>query len=128
VRLPGDSALAREKGFRFVKIGDVPTDAAIRALHRTPSKAANTGPSKNTPKAATPVPAKRARPGKLQDMASPSLVAHALETFGPERTARKWLSSECGDLNNQTPLQAIRAGNEAEVERILGCIDYGMLA
>jgi uncharacterized protein (DUF2384 family) len=70
-----------------------------------------------------------ARPkGKRKTAASPSLLAHAVDTFGSERIALRWLSSECGALNNQTPLQVIRDGNEAEVERILGCIDHGMIA
>jgi uncharacterized protein (DUF2384 family) len=54
---------------------------------------------------------------------------HAIETFGSEKAAEEWLTSECGALNNQTPLDFIRmTGNHAEVERILGCIDYGMIA
>lgn len=56
-------------------------------------------------------------------------AGHAVETFGSEWAARNWLSSECGALNNRTPLEVIPAeGNEAEVERILDSIDYGMLA
>lgn len=57
------------------------------------------------------------------------LMKHAVDTFGSEKIARIWLSTECGVLNNQTPaafLQSTR--NSAEVERILGCIDYGMIA
>jgi hypothetical protein len=57
------------------------------------------------------------------------VMAHAIETFGSEAVAREWLTSECGALNNQAPTDFIkRTGNEAEVERILGCIDHGMLA
>ncbi len=59
---------------------------------------------------------------------SPRLLAHAVDTFGSERSARSWLSSECGALNNQTPFDVFRTGDVAEVERILDCIDYGMLA
>lgn len=60
---------------------------------------------------------------------SPELIAHAVEVFGSEATAHIWLSSECGSLNNRTPLQVIQTdGNESEVERVLGCIDYGMIA
>jgi len=59
----------------------------------------------------------------------PHLMAHAIETFGSAAVAEVWLSSECGALNNQTPTEFIQStGNEAEVERILGCIDYGMIA
>lgn len=56
------------------------------------------------------------------------VIDHAVETFGSERIARNWLSGACGALNNRTPLQVIQGEGEAEVERILDCIDYGMLA
>jgi uncharacterized protein (DUF2384 family) len=59
---------------------------------------------------------------------SPNLLAHAVGTFGSKRAPLGWLSSECGALKNQTPFDLIWAGNEAEVERILDCIDYGMFA
>jgi uncharacterized protein (DUF2384 family) len=54
---------------------------------------------------------------------------HAVDTFGCEKVARLWLSIQCGALDNQTPaafLQTTR--NSAEVERILGCIDHGIIA
>ena len=57
------------------------------------------------------------------------LMKHAVDTFGSEKVARVWLSTECGVLNNQTPAAFLQStGNSAEVERILGCIDYGMIA
>ncbi len=57
------------------------------------------------------------------------LMKHATETFGSEEVALEWLSIECGALNNETPAGFIKkTGNEAEVERILNCIDYGMIA
>lgn len=57
------------------------------------------------------------------------LMSRAIETFGSEQAAREWLSLECGDLDNRTPAAFIKiTGNEGEVERILGCIDYGMIA
>jgi RNA polymerase sigma-70 factor, ECF subfamily len=60
---------------------------------------------------------------------NPNLLAHAVETFGSERAAQAWLSSECGALNNRTPLEVIQSGgDDAEVERILACIAYGMIA
>lgn len=63
------------------------------------------------------------------DLVSVDLLAHAVDTFGSEKNARAWLSSECGALDRQTPLQVIaRDGNSKEVERILDCIDYGMFA
>jgi len=69
------------------------------------------------------------RSAKQQASLNPELLAHAVETFGSAATARVWLSSECGALNNRTPLEAIQSdGDEAEAERVLDCIDYGMLA
>ncbi len=60
---------------------------------------------------------------------SSNLMNHAIETFGPDRAAGEWLSIECGALNNQAPADFLKnTGNEAEVERILGYIDYGMIA
>ncbi len=60
---------------------------------------------------------------------SQHLFAHAVEIFGSGTAARKWLSGAGGSLNNRTPFEVFRAcGNEAEVERILHCIDYGMIA
>jgi len=57
------------------------------------------------------------------------LMKHAIETFGSEQAAREWLSIECGALNNRSPSEFINnTGNVAEVERILNCIDYGMIA
>ncbi len=57
-------------------------------------------------------------------------------------TIEQWLKNKCRNvrlfvdadgawwaLSNRTPLQVIQGeGGEAEVERILDCIDYGMLA
>ena len=60
---------------------------------------------------------------------SASLLAHVVETFGTEQTARRWLISECGALNNRTPLHVIEdTGDYTTVERVLDCIDYGMIA
>jgi uncharacterized protein (DUF2384 family) len=57
------------------------------------------------------------------------LMAHAIETFGSEEAAEEWMSIECGALNNESPANFIRkTGNLGEVDRILGCIDYGMIA
>lgn len=75
--------------------------------------------------------ARHEAPGSTMRQASlsPELIAHAVETFGSDEAARAWLSSDCGALNNRTPLEVIQSDrNEAEVERILDCIDYGMLA
>jgi len=57
------------------------------------------------------------------------LMKHAIETFGSEEAAEEWMSIECGALNNESPANFIhKTGNVAEVDRILGCIDYGMIA
>jgi uncharacterized protein (DUF2384 family) len=57
------------------------------------------------------------------------LMANSTETFGSEKVAREWLSLECGALNHRPPLDFISdGGNVAEVERILNCLDYGMIA
>ncbi len=57
------------------------------------------------------------------------LMKHAIETFGSEKAAREWMSVECGALNNKTPAEFIKStGDVAEVDRILGCIDYGIIA
>jgi hypothetical protein len=59
----------------------------------------------------------------------PKLMEHAIETFGSKEVARQWLSSQCGVLNNESPNNfIIRTGNVAEIDRILTCIDYGMIA
>ncbi len=56
-------------------------------------------------------------------------MANSTETFGSEKVAREWLSLECGALNHRPPLDFISdGGNVAEVERILNCLDYGMIA
>lgn len=71
----------------------------------------------------TPVPAKETLSATSQ------LMSHAIETFGSEEAAAEWMSIECGALNNESPANFIhKTGNLAEVDRILGCIDYGMIA
>jgi DNA-binding NtrC family response regulator len=58
-----------------------------------------------------------------------SLWAHALQTFGSAALAMEWFLAECGALDNQTPIDIVRGeGGMREVDRILGCIDYGMIA
>jgi len=103
--------------------------AAQGAILRRLADANTKRPSKKTSRSGKLVSARGARPIQRGDAMSASLLGHAVETFGTEQTARKWLSSECGALGNRTPLQMIQGeDNEAEVDRILDCIDYGMLA
>jgi transcriptional regulator with PAS, ATPase and Fis domain len=58
-----------------------------------------------------------------------SLWVHALKTFGSAPLATEWFLAECGALNNRAPIDAVRGEDgRQEVGRILGCIDYGMIA
>lgn len=58
-----------------------------------------------------------------------SLWAHALKTFGSASLATEWFSARCGALGNRAPIDTISYKNgRAEIDRILGCIDYGMIA
>lgn len=66
--------------------------------------------------------------GQLLSKASKGLFSHAVDTFGSDSIARQWFSIQCGAMDNRTPLQLVESGQAAEVERILDCIDYGMLA
>lgn len=60
---------------------------------------------------------------------SSRLSARLLQTFGSEESGAQWLRQSCGDLNNLSPLEYLRAqGSEAELERILDCIDHGVFA
>lgn len=135
VALVSDS-VGQPRGFAFVEMSGIAADEAIRALQGPPTVAAEaakpnffTDASRETAKGSIPKSPRLASVRKREREVSPSLLAHLLETFGSEPTARNWLSSECGALNNRTPLEVIQAdGNELEVERVLNCIDYGMLA
>jgi uncharacterized protein (DUF2384 family) len=54
---------------------------------------------------------------------------HAIKTFGSASLAMEWFGAECGALDNRTPIDVIASGEgRPEVDRILGCIDYGMIA
>jgi uncharacterized protein (DUF2384 family) len=55
--------------------------------------------------------------------------AHALRTFGSASLAAEWFEAECGALGNRSPIDTMNDdGGGREVDRILGCIDYGMIA
>lgn len=57
------------------------------------------------------------------------LWAHALETFGSPSLAMQWFLVDCGALDNRAPIDLIPdTEGRREVDRILGCIDYGMIA
>lgn len=56
-------------------------------------------------------------------------VERLIETFGSPESAANWLRHGCGDLNNLSPVEYLRAsGNEAEISRVLDCIDHGAFA
>jgi len=55
--------------------------------------------------------------------------AHALRTFGSASLAADWFVAECGALGNRPPIDTMNDdGGGREIDRILGCIDYGMIA
>lgn len=66
--------------------------------------------------------------GKTGKAPSPALLAHASETFGSEAAAWEWLKMTCGAMQNRSPWDLIQQDNEGEVDRILHCIDHGMIA
>jgi len=109
------SIRGKARGFGFVEMNvadtDTPKTAAPPSKHKTK-------PSNNT-----------SRSKRKTHAISTNALAHATETFGSEQAARRWLSSECGALNNRTPLQLIQGeGGVMEVDRILSCIDHGIFA
>jgi len=57
-----------------------------------------------------------------------ALWAHALETFGSASLASDWFIAECGALQNRPPIDIVGdLGGSQEIDRILGCLDYGMI-
>ena len=54
------------------------------------------------------------------------VIAHAVRTFGSEEKAHSWLTSRCGALNHQIPLELLKAGRYNAVDEELGRIDYGV--
>ena len=65
---------------------------------------------------------------KLSKAPSAALLAHASETFGSDAAAWDWLKMTCGAMQNRSPWDLIQKDNEREVDRILNCIDHGMIA
>ena len=57
------------------------------------------------------------------------LWLHALDTFGSSARATEWFQTACGDLENRAPIDLLSDNSgKQEVDRILGCIDHGMIA
>jgi uncharacterized protein (DUF2384 family) len=129
------SIRGKARGFGFVEMNvvDIDTPSALTALAKKPEHVMATVQEAETaalpPKHKTK-PSNNTRRGKRRPHAiSANTLAHAIETFGSEQAARRWLSSECGALNNRTPLQVIQGkAGVTEVDRILSCIDHGIFA
>jgi uncharacterized protein (DUF2384 family) len=69
------------------------------------------------------------RAGLMKREVPKLLWAHARKTFGSASLAADWFVAECGALDRRAPIDAIREeGGRQEIDRILGCIDYGMIA
>ncbi len=70
----------------------------------------------------------------LEDLQGSGIISQGTiqrlrETFGSARSAASWLRQECGDLSNVRPVDFLRGeGDEAEVLRVLDCIDHGAFA
>ncbi len=59
----------------------------------------------------------------------PSVMAHALDTFGDEKRAKSWLTTPNPVLNDQEPVQLARTADGARrVEEVLTRIDYGLFS
>jgi len=57
------------------------------------------------------------------------VFSYAVEVFGNEERARRWLLRAQFSLNGEIPMEMLRTGAGAqEVETLLGRIDYGILA
>lgn len=137
IKMVNDPVTGQPRGFAFVEITDIAVYEAIAAtIHKQVSSKSETPQLKrqNIGSLTGSTKHRKTRSAELVSSSadeygvSPNLLAHAVQTFGSARAARSWLSSECGALHNQTPLNVIQAGNGAEVERVLDCIDYGMFA
>jgi len=59
----------------------------------------------------------------------PTLMAHALDTFGDEHRAKSWLTTPNPVLNNLEPVEIAQTPDGARrVEEVLIRIDYGMFS
>ena len=51
---------------------------------------------------------------------------HALDTFGTEERALRWMHEPLAELGERTPERAVRDHEDSEAEAILARIDYGV--
>ena len=83
---------------------------------------------------ATRIPAVTGLPEQSYQLEHPSPEAiweRAVEVFGGEDLARKWMNTALPILNQSTPEQYSSSGDAAkqrEILTILGRIDYGMFS
>jgi uncharacterized protein (DUF2384 family) len=74
-------------------------------------------------------PADSAKIARVNRQIPKPLWAHALRTFGSASLATEWFLTRCGALDNRSPIETVRdEDGRQEVDRILGCIDHGMIA
>jgi putative toxin-antitoxin system antitoxin component (TIGR02293 family) len=62
-------------------------------------------------------------------LAAPAVWAHALDTFGTEERAARWMRMPLAELGNRTPEEVLvnaLPDSENTVEAILTRIDYGV--
>jgi uncharacterized protein (DUF2384 family) len=56
------------------------------------------------------------------------MTAHALAVFGDRAKALDWLSTPTSIFHGKSPEEYARGGGEAEVEKILTRIEYGVFS
>jgi DNA-binding NtrC family response regulator len=67
--------------------------------------------------------------GGIENKIPKRLWEHAIRTFGSALLAKEWFGAECGALDNRPPIDVVPSeAGRREVDRILGCIDHGMIA
>src|ERR1700680_308012 len=109
---------------RFIHAGDLPADVQNFIGEREKAR-----PSAVSLAGEKGRPPDRSKIERGNPQVPKSLWAHALKTFGSASLATEWFLAECGALDNRAPIDSItREDGTREVDRILGCIDYGMIA
>lgn len=61
----------------------------------------------------------------MHAVTSPKVWQHALELFGSEEKAARWMETRLAELGERTPAEAITEDPDA-VEAILDRIEYGV--
>lgn len=116
-------ALARSAG-RFIRVEDLPI-----AVQDSRGKRRETGPKDLRAESDTKSALTQSRIEWVKRHVPQRLQTHARATFGSVPLATEWFLAGCGALHNRAPVDALGdKDGEREIERILGCIDYGMIA